>query len=246
VARKVADAVDDRLPHGRRTTTYAGFDLVYSRGNSLVERIERWGGYEDATVQAIGREVAASDSKTLVDVGANIGLVSLAVLAAVPGSRAFAFEPGPHQHDLLAETVRVNDLETRLELSQVALADRTGTASFAVHTSRHAAGDGLLDTGRSGKARLVEVETTTLDDWWKGHGRPQIAVVKLDTEGSELLILRGARRLIGDCRPALFLEVHDDNLRVYPYSADDVLRELESLGYAVERRGRADVVARPA
>lgn len=225
---------------------YNGFTLVYSRRNSLVERIERWGDYESATIDAIAREVAASGSLSLVDIGANIGLVSLAVLAAVPGSRVFAFEPGPHQHDLLAQTISVNDLGDRLELSDVALSDQAGTARFAVHASRHAAGDGLLDTGRSGKARLVDVRTDTLDRWWEEKGRPEVAVVKIDTEGSELLILRGARRLLEATRPVLFLELHEDNLRVYPYGAEDVERELDDLGYRVERLGRAEIVARPA
>lgn len=224
---------------------YAGYSLVYSRRNSLIERIERYGGYEQKTIAAIAREVEGSSSRALVDVGANIGLVSLAVLAAVPDSTAYAFEPGPHQHALLAETIRRNALAGRLELSSLALSECAGTAAFAAHTTRHAAGDGLLDTGRSGRARSVTVQTETLDRWWQARGRPPIAVVKLDTEGSELLILRGGRAMLEGCRPVLFLEIHEENLRVYPYGPEDVRAFTEGLGYSLEPLGRTEFVGRP-
>jgi FkbM family methyltransferase len=244
-ALELVERVDARLPHGRRTTEYAGFTLVYRRRNSLVERVEKWGGYEQSAVEAIVRELAASSSRTFVDVGSNIGLVSLAVIDAVPGSRVYAFEPGPEQYRLFAETIERNRLRERIDLSSVALSDRTGSASFAVHSSRHAAGDGLRDTGRSGRARQLTVQTEMMDRWWEATGRPDVAVVKLDTEGSELLVLRGATAFIEHCRPTLFLEIHEENLSAYPYGPDDVRRYVESLGYEVEALGRADFVARP-
>src|SRR4051812_35668048 len=125
-AGAVLEAFDERLPHGRRVFRYRDFDVVYRRRGSLVERIEKWGGYEEETVAAIGAELAASEGKTLVDVGANIGLVSLAVLAAVPEANVFAFEPGPDQHGLLAETIRRNGLGNRIALSPLALSDAPG------------------------------------------------------------------------------------------------------------------------
>jgi len=71
-------------------------------------------------------------------------------------------------------------------------------------------------------------------------------VMKLDTEGSELFVLRGAPALLEHCRPVLFLEIHDENLRVYPYDAADVRRELEQMGYRLEELEETEYVARPA
>jgi FkbM family methyltransferase len=218
---------------------------VYSRRSSLVERIQTWGDYEAEITASISAELVASRTRTLLDVGANIGLVSLAVLDAVPDASIFAFEPGLHQHDLFAETIRANRLADRVTLSPLALSDRVGTARFAVHTTRHAAGDGFLDTGRAGRTRFVSVRTDTLDEWWARSGRPPVDVVKLDTEGSELLILRGASELIDRCRPVIFLEIHEENLKPYPFGPDDVRADIEDLGYELEAIGRADFVARP-
>lgn len=244
--RQLAERLDEYLPRRLRETRYVGFALVYSRGNSLVRRIEQVGQYEPETIGALISSLADSETRVLVDVGANIGLVSLATLAAVPDAVVYAFEPGPHQYRLLAETIRRNELEDRLVLSQLALSDSTGAAGFAVHPSPHAAGDGFLDTGRSGRSRSIRVQTETLDRWWDEHGRPAVAVVKIDTEGSEMLVLRGAARVLAACRPVLFLEIHEDNLRAYPFGVDEVYREVEGMGYLLEELADTEFVARPA
>jgi FkbM family methyltransferase len=243
--RSLARWMDPYLPHRRRVVEYAGFALVHGRGDSLVERIEKVGEYEPETIRAVVRTLTDSESRILVDVGANIGLVSLAALARVPGATVYAFEPGPRQHRLLAKTIRRNGLEGRLELSPLALSDTAGTARFAVHSSRHAAGDGFVDTGRGGKSRSMRVRTETLDRWWEARSRPDVAVVKIDTEGSELLVLRGASRLVAVCRPVLLLEIHEANLRVYPFGVDDVRREVEAMGYRLEELQPTEFVARP-
>jgi FkbM family methyltransferase len=243
--RPVADAIDERLPHGRRIIPYEGFELVYSRRTSVVERLVETGAYEPEVREALAAELARSRSRCLVDVGANVGLVTLAALADVPDARIFAFEPGRHQRDLLAETIRRNGLGDRISLSPFALGERPGTASFAVHSSRHAAGDGFRDTGRGGRARLTTVEVDTLDRWWERSGRPSLDVLKLDTEGSELLVLRGAEAVLAACRPVLVLEIQEENLWPYPFGAEQVREEVDRAGYELEPLTRADYLARP-
>lgn len=243
--RRLWDRVDDLLPHGRRTMSYKGFKVVYSRRTSLVERIRQYGDYEPEITRAIAAELGSA-TKTLVDVGANIGLISLGVLAEVPGARIFAFEPGRHQHDLFRGTIRRNGLERAITLSPLALSDRPGRAEFAVHSTRHSSGDGFVDTGRAGPSRIVSVETDTLDRWWERSGRPSIDVIKIDTEGSELLVLRGASEVLTHCRPVLFLEIHPPNVRGYTYSTDDVRWHVEGQGYRLEAvSGESEFVARP-
>lgn len=244
--REVLDAIDDRLPHGSRVLPYRGFELVHSRRDSLVERLRAQGAYEPAVVEAIVEELRLAPAQTLVDVGANIGLLSLAVLARDPQSHVFAFEPAPRQHARLAETIRRNRLETRLTLHRLAVSDRAGTTAFAVHRSRRSPGDGFLDTGRAGRARRIVVETVTLDGWWEAAGRPPVGVVKLDVEGSELLALRGAKRLLTELGPVVVLEAHPVNLRAYGWSVAEVRAELEGLSYAVEQLEETELIARPA
>ena len=247
VRTQIARRVDLYLPRRRLSLPYKGFELVYSSSTSLVERIRSQGEYEPEVTRAVAEAVAASPGRTLVDVGANIGLTTLGVLAEVPDAHVFAFEPGRHQHDLFRETIRRNGLEDRVALSPLALSDREGTASFAVHASRHASGDGFVDTGRAGMTRTVTVETETLDRWWRHSGTPRIDVLKIDTEGAELMVLRAAEGVLEACRPTIFLEIHPLNLRGYPYEPEDVRRFLVAHGFELEAvAGDSDLVARPA
>lgn len=243
--RRQWDAIDARLPHGRRTLTYHGFELVYSRRTSIVERLLATGTYEPEVTSAIVAALGGSEEPVFLDVGANIGLVSLMVLDCLPDARVYAFEPGRHQRELFAETIRRNGLAGRVVLSPLALSDSAGAATFAVHTTRHAAGDGFLDTGRGGPARFEAVEADTLDSWWRRNSAPRIDVLKLDTEGSELLVLRGAGETIARCRPTLVVEVHPQNVSAYPYVPEDVFRHIEGLGYALEELTSTEFVARP-
>lgn len=224
----------DVFPPRVRTIEYKGFTLYYSRGTSLVEALRREGSYEPNVVDAIVQELHRHEAPVFLDVGANIGLISLAVLASLPSARVYAWEPGLHQRALLERTILCNSLGQRLKLSGAALAAEEGTAQFATHGTRHASSDGFLDTGRGGRSRVVVVQTTTLDKWWHEHGQPEVNIVKIDTEGSELDILHGAQRMLAHTRPALVLEIHPLNLRAYGLSQDDMASELGQLEYRLE------------
>jgi FkbM family methyltransferase len=212
---------------------YRGFELHYSRGTSLIEGIRDGRPYEPEITRSITPALRVPGGGLFLDIGANIGLITLNVLADVPAARVVAFEPGAHQAGLLAATVAANRLEDRVAVRRCALSDREGTAQFAVHRSRHASGDGFLDTHRAGRTRTVEVPVTTLDRWWADAGRPRVHAMKIDTEGAELWVLQGAAALLDACRPLVAFELNARNLSVYPHDARDVLRFFTQRGYAV-------------
>jgi FkbM family methyltransferase len=214
-----------------RSFEYHGFTVYYSSGSRVVERVREHGSYEPDVIGAI--LAALPVDGLLLDVGANVGLVALAVVAQVPTASVVAWEPGRRQHDQLARTIAVNGLADRVELRGLALASRAGASAFSVHSAPDAPYDGLLDTGRAGSIRTVTVQTESLDDWWIANGRPGVDVVKLDTEGSEFEIVRGGSQLLTKAKPTLVIEIHPDNLRPYQLTQDDVVDELERIGYAL-------------
>jgi FkbM family methyltransferase len=217
-----------------RTRTYNGLTLYYSRGNTIIERLRDEPVFEEVMSKKIVEDLRASATPVFMDVGANLGLIIANVLHAVPDTHIIAFEPGPKQLALLTKTITANKLEEQVSLEQVALSDTNGTHTFYTHVSRDYAKDGLHDTGRGEKTVPIEVTTCTLDSWWQAQGRPQVAVVKIDTEGAELLILRGAKTFMQTVHPVLYLEIEQSNLQAYPYTAFDLFDFLTALGYAIE------------
>ncbi|MBK9590963.1 MAG: FkbM family methyltransferase [Crocinitomicaceae bacterium] len=194
---------------------YCGYKLFYSEGTSIVERFKRDGKYEQATLSAILNAIKDTQATNFIDIGANVGLIALAVLENNPSIKVFSFEPGPHQFKLLQKTCNENNLSDRLSLSPLALSNENGTSVFHIHSNDHASGDGFLDTERAGKSQKIEVNTRRLDDWWIEQGKPLIKVIKCDTEGAELFILQGAEQLIKSNQPQIILEIYSATFLKY-------------------------------
>ena len=211
---------------------YSGFRLFYSDGTSLLAMIQKDRKiYEPEVTDCIVGSLSGKPAPVFMDVGANIGLISLNVLAALPSAKIFAFEPGPHQRLLFAQTIEANGLQGRITLEGRALARQSGRMAFSVHRHQDASGDGFLDTGRAGRARSIQVPAVALDDWWIERQRPNIDTIKIDTEGAELWILQGAKQLLVACRPDVVLEICPINLVPYPYGAVDILNYLKQIDY---------------
>lgn len=230
-----------RLPKLMRTwigpeeqvAIYRGFKLHYSKGTSLLEWIQGGRVYEPEVARQLVQALKNRPSPMCLDVGANIGLMTFNILVEVPHAHVVAFEPGPHQADLLEKNVMVNRLSDRVTVLRSALSNRIGTAQFSVHRSRHASGDGFFDTRRAGRTKATEVPVTTLDSWWQAGGQPQIDAVKIDTEGAELWVLEGGKAMLDQCHPFVVFELHPKNIRVYPYKAVDILRFFGQHNYIV-------------
>lgn len=210
---------------------YKGFNVSYSEGTSLIERIRNTGDYEPEVTACIAVELQNDAQPQILDIGANIGLISLGLLAAKKNASVFAFEPGPHQHMLLKKTIAGNQLESRIVLSDVALSNKKGEATFRIHSSRDASGDGFVDTERAGPTKSITVQTDTLDNWWNAAGKPAINFIKMDTEGSEYYILQGAREMLCELKPKMLIEINLQNIRNYPFSLQDLLTLIDSLNY---------------
>jgi methyltransferase, FkbM family len=214
--------------------TYQGFSLHYSPGTSIVERFKKNGSYEPEEVAALAL-VAVQDERPTVflDIGANIGMISLAVLRHVPKATIYAFEPGQHQREYLEKNILANQLEKSIKAFPLALSDKRGSALFAVHDPSDASGDGLRDTGRAGGCSFVEVQTDTLDNWWQENGCPAVTLIKMDVEGAEFFVLQGATKLLTTCRPVILLEAHATNLKAYGLNVHKLLSAITEYGYKI-------------
>ena len=217
---------------------YCGFILYYTRGAGLIERI-RFGStdrsYEPELIQRITSELNKNPQPMLLDIGTNIGLISLGIIQKNQKVRIFGFEPSPIPFKTFSTTIFANQLEGRISLSPVALSDKTGFVHFSTHGGRDSSGDGIMDTKRSGNtAENIEVKTITLDQWWNEEKNPPITHMKIDVEGAELLVLKGGASFLKECRPKIFLEISNVNLKVYPHTADDILSFFESIDYRLE------------
>jgi FkbM family methyltransferase len=134
------------------------------------------------------------------DVGANVGFYTLlAAVRAGAGGRVIAFEPLPRNVTLLRRHMALNEIHN-VDVRDTAVSDTAGSAAFT---------DGVGPaTGRLDRAGALHVTTVTLDESVYSYGMAPADVIKMDIEGGELRALRGAKRLLADRRPVVFLSTH--------------------------------------
>jgi FkbM family methyltransferase len=176
------------------------------------------GSYELNKRLAFEREVQAGS--VVYDIGANVGYFSL--LAAVltgPDGKVAAFEPLPRNIHYLKRHIQLNCLGN-IEVIEAAVSDREGQAHFNLGAS--SAMGHIADEGE------IEVQIVALDPLLDEGRLPPPDVIKIDVEGAEYEVLQGARKLLADHRPLLFLDTHNRQAH------HDTIALLEELGYRFE------------
>lgn len=189
------------------------------------------GGFEPEVVR---RLVAFTRPGTLMfDVGGNAGLMAIPVLRQVPGSRVVSFEPSPTSLPWLERTARESEFRDRWAIAAKALSDEAGEADFAVGGARDAFYEGFKSHERIAGGRSVRVQVSTLDAEWAALGRPEVSVIKIDVEGAEGLVLRGASEVLRSQRPSIVLEWNAAYLRRFDTAAGDLLTLAREFDYRI-------------
>ena len=187
-----------------------------------------------------------------LDVGANVGAYAVLLGQWVgPSGRVYAFEPSPPAFRGLVRHVELNALGTVVKPVGAAVADHDGFGELIVAAT---AGESRL-AGTAERGETVNVPSVTIDAFCAREAiRP--ALIKIDVEGGELAVLRGARETIrrGGESLALFVELHPSiwaqtgvtaaefeselrgqRLKVQPLTAEDP-REVEGVVVRLVRR----------
>jgi FkbM family methyltransferase len=181
------------------------------------------GFYETAMLANLMPHLRAGD--VMYDVGAHIGYVSLVAARIVgPSGRVFAFEADPENAARIAGHAEMNALP-QVELIPAAVWSECRTLSFhraSASSSRNTGAIADSEDGDSSNGNIA-VEAVTLDRFAKDHRPP--AVVKIDVEGAEVEVLKGAEEVFRTSKPTLVCEVHHSR------AAQGVAAWLTTMGY---------------
>lgn len=144
------------------------------------------------------------------DIGANYGFYTLLAQEFITNGEIYAFEPNPKIFKLLRENARL-DVFKNTFLNQVALSDKTGEIDFYDReVDRHSGGSSLIKHSHFRKYNVIKVRATTLDEYILDHKPPTI--IKIDVEGGEPFVLRGAFKLLKKHNPIIIMEFFPDDL----------------------------------
>lgn len=173
---------------------------------------------------------ACRGKRCVLDIGAHIGLVTLPVASVLaPGGRVVSFEPGSVNRAYLERHVEINGLKDSVKVES-ALVGAEESKATPFYELKEAAGQnttiaGILPSG----ARRSSIAQVSIDGYCT-HAGLSPDVIKIDVEGAEIDVLRGATKTLASARPLVFLSVH-------PRQIQSAGRRLEELSAVIAAAG---------
>lgn len=182
--------------------------MTTNNGTDLISRslyYNEW-GFEGPLPVLIKSALALCPDGSFIDVGANTGIYAILAKSLYPNRTVCAFEPFPLAIKLMRENISLSGLGSSIFIEEKAAAAGVGTQPFYIPLQDH----GLVETSASlisdfkpDHSEVLRVETARLDDC----PHRSAAVMKIDVEGAEGTVLRGAINLLKDDRPIVFCEI---------------------------------------
>ena len=201
-----------------------GGRLVVDVGDYTQRTVFFFGEYEPETTRLVER--LAHPGWTVLDAGANAGYFSV-LAGGAPGARVVAFEPNPKLADQIAESLRLNP-SMNITLERAACGEKAGVANLYLSPERlENSGLSTLRPDRFPDGETVEVPVVRLADYCTAHDiRPDL--VKIDVEGLEGQVLRGAGWIIDDRVASWVL------CEIAPHrgDAEEIIELMRERGYA--------------
>jgi len=179
----------------------------------------------------------ARPGMTTLDIGAHFGLFAV-FFQKISNGIVYAFEPTRETLKVFRETVDINKCNEKVHVVDMAVDKEPGTANFFIHPTVGGRGNTLVKDAKLGMtSSSYEVKVTSVDAFAKEKGIT-VDCIKIDAEGAELGVLKGATDTIRRGRPIILLSIHPEPIQSRGDSLGQIWDLLEEYGYRVLLDGR--------
>jgi FkbM family methyltransferase len=219
-----------RIFPGSPTPVRLSFGAWMLVGQSHVDRNLLSGAFEAAEILFVKKYL--QPGMTVLDIGAHHGLYTLLASKRVGAKgRVVAFEPSPRERKQLLWNVLLN-FSFNVHIEPLALGKESSDADLHLVEGGEDGCNSLRPPVVSSSTRPVRVKVAPLDEFLQRARIPAVDFVKLDVEGAELDVLKGAEKLLhGGARPVFLVEVYDIRTRPWGYDAREIVQFLSSAGF---------------
>jgi FkbM family methyltransferase len=221
-------------------SSFLGNEILLSDKCNSIWGASRGGEiYDEELIQNFyNRIIFNRDQINFLDIGSNTGsFIFLPLLNKT--IKCYAFEPNPIAFEALFENIQLNNLKNNVECFNMGVwyeskelelkvpldSTDSGLASLGNDPSR------FIYDDKNGAFTTKNVYCTTIDEFFIEQELESVDVIKIDTEGAELSILKGGEKTIREFKPSILLEFDDKNTAQFGYKRDDIIELLKTYGY---------------
>ncbi|MBZ0199932.1 MAG: FkbM family methyltransferase, partial [Ignavibacteriaceae bacterium] len=188
-----------------------------------VDKHYYWGEFERENIKFFKSLVR--QGQTIFDVGANIGIYSLTAARVMNNSgRVYCFEPSDWAYNRLRENVAINRF-SNIEIIKKGVSNKSGTIDFYIcHDDAY---NSIGSKPMMEVEKVVPIQVTTIDEFCDAQKIPHIDILKIDAEGADYLILKGAKVMISKQNaPIIFCEFNRSISDGFDFSKNDFINYL--------------------
>jgi FkbM family methyltransferase len=177
-------------------------------------------------------ESVCKQGDAIIDVGAHFGLFSVRA-SQIVGSKGkvFAFEPAPSTFSILNKTVLINNVENIVVPIKAAMSDNNGQAKFYLSSTVGDVANSLVNYNDNVHMGY-EVDLIKCDSFVQKKNI-KVNFFKIDAEGAELSVLKGAEWVLREQKPYCILSMHPSSILKFGDSSEKIWNFLQGLNYYI-------------
>jgi len=203
-----------------------------AKESDIFSRLAREGAYERDLIRIVEHELPRD--RDAVDIGANIGLWTVFLAKTIgQGSKVLSCEPVLEAWEYLSENIQINGLSRKVILRKIALSNEEGTAQIRAipgKTEYSTLGMNIHPNVQNERVIPQCVEVSTLDALIAETGLKP-GFIKVDVEGMELHVVRGAAKTLERFMPLMLIEINKKLAALNGWKPRDLISLLQELGY---------------
>jgi FkbM family methyltransferase len=206
------------------------FGSTWIAESSALDAGLRAGQFEQSEASFVDRYL--QPGMTVLDIGAHHGYYTLlASLRVAESGKVIAFEPSPRERKRLKRHVHLNKCGN-VKIEPYALGSEDKQADLFLVQGVEDYCNSLRPPAVQARTRAVKVKVTSVDGYLSRNRIERVDFIKLDTEGAEREVLRGAVRLLrSQPQPVVLSEIAEIRTAPWGYSAREIVGFMENLGY---------------